>query len=283
MDSGNAALTELTALIQRVCARDISVYDEDFLIKSLDKRLAETGHKTLQAYCAFLRENPAEGELLFSSLGISYSEFFRNPLTFSVLEQLVLPALISELKRTGRKELRVWSAGCASGQEAYSLAILLAELAARRENSFPFRIFATDSSETGLAAARAGVYDGAALKNVRLEHLDKYFSRQSGAYALKSEIKSHVDFSAYDLVAGKLGCPPDSIYGDFDLVFCGNLLFYYRPEIRREILAKVYGCLMPGGYLATGEAEREIAAQNGFRAVFPPAPVFKKAEVKHET
>ena len=275
MDSGNAALTELTALIQLVCARDISVYDEDFLVKSLDKRLAETGHKTLQASCAFLREKPAEGELLFSSLGISYSEFFRNPLTFSVLEQLVLPALISELKRTGRKELRVWSAGCAAGQEAYSLAILLAELAAQRENSFPFRIFATDSSETGLAAARTGGYDGAALKNVRLEHLDKYFLQQGGAYALKSEIKNHVDFSAYDLVADKLVCPPDSIYGDFDLVFCGNLLFYYRPEIRRELLFKIYDCLTPGGYLATGEAEREIVVQSGFRAIFPPAPVFK--------
>jgi len=170
-----------------VCARDISVYDEGFLLKSLEKRLAETGAGTLQAYCALLRVKPSEGELFFSSLGISYSEFFRNPLTFSVLEQLVLPALISELERTGRKELRVWSAGCAAGQEAYSLAILLTELAARRGQAFSFRIFATDISETGLAAARAGVYDGAALKNVRLEHLNKYFSRQDGSYALRPE------------------------------------------------------------------------------------------------
>lgn len=195
-----------------------------------------------------------------------------------MLEQLVLPGLAAELNRSGRKELRVWSAGCASGQEAYSLAILLVELAAQRGSGFNFRVFATDNSEAGLAAARAGVYEAAALKNLRLDHLNKYFTAQGQAYALKEEIKKLVDFSSYDLADEKLACPPASIYGDFDLVFCSNLLFYYRAEVRQHILAKIYDCLRPGGCLATSEAEVEIVAQSaGFRAVMPLAPIFKKA------
>jgi chemotaxis methyl-accepting protein methylase len=157
--------------------RDISLYDEGFLMRSLDRRVSATRCETLAVYLGYLSDSDTEVETLYCSLSVSYSEFFRNPLTFALLEQLILPGLIAEKERAARTEVRVWSAGCAAGQEPYSAAILLDQLTAARGNTVSFRIFATDNSETELAAAREGVYDPAAVRNVRLKHISEYFAR----------------------------------------------------------------------------------------------------------
>jgi chemotaxis protein methyltransferase CheR len=211
-------------------------------------------------------------------MSIAYSEFFRNQLTFALLEQLILPGILTEIEKNGRGEIRVWSAGCAAGQEAYSIAILLDELSASRNNhAVSFRIFATDRFEPSLEAARQGVYDSAAVRNVRQKHIQKYFTREGDTFRIVDSLKKQVDFSVHDLLDQRLGCPSESIYGDFDLAFCGNLLFYYRPDIRHFILNKMCHCMTPGGYLVTGEAEREIVSQHAcFKAIVPPTAVFKK-------
>jgi chemotaxis methyl-accepting protein methylase len=273
----NKALDEIIRVMGRTHGRDISMHDEAFLAKSLDKRLAATGIKSAAEYCDVLSSDSTEAEAFSSSLNITYSEFFRNPLTFAVIEQLVLPGLVEEKQKAGRGEIRVWSAGCAAGHEAYSIAMLLNELTDDKGNSVAFRIFATDRSDTELASARRGVYDSTAVRNVRLKHIQKYFSVKGESYSIVESLKDRLDFSFYDLLEEHSVCPPACIYGDFDLVLCGNLLFYYRPDIRRLILNKVYRALSPGGYLATGEAEREIVAKHeGFRAVVTPSSVFQK-------
>jgi chemotaxis protein methyltransferase CheR len=224
-----------------------------------------------------LSEDRAEAEAFSRSLNITYSEFFRNPLAFALLEQLILPRLLGEVGKSGRSEVRVWSAGCAAGQEAWSVAILLEELAAARERPVTIRIFATDVSETALALARKGVYDPAAVQNIRLKHLRDYFSAQGEAYVVTPRLRARVDFSAYDLLDARSACPPASLYGDFDLILCSNLLFYYRPDLRQHILDKVCRALSPGGYFVSGEAERDIVAKHdGFGHVAPPAAVFQK-------
>ena len=180
----NRELDKIIRLMGRLYGRDISIYDEGFLMRSLDRRVSATGCETLAAYLVPLSENEAEAETFYRSLRVSYSEFFRNPLTFALLEQLILPGLVAEKERAGRSEIRVWSAGCAAGQEPYSIAILLDELTAGRGNTVSFRIFATDNSEPELAAARKGVYGPAAVGNVRLKHLSGYFSGDGGAYRI---------------------------------------------------------------------------------------------------
>lgn len=256
---------------------DISPYDKAFLAKSLEKRLTATGIKTAAAYGEYLGEHRAEADALFESLSIAYSVFFRDPLTFALIEQVILPSLVAAAEIAGRGEIRVWSAGCAAGQEAYSVAILLDELATVRCNPVAFRIFATDRSEAELAAARKGVYDVAAVQNVRLKHILGCFSTKGDSCKISSRIKDRVDFSSHDLLDERSASPSASIYGDFSLILCGNLLFYYRPEIRQRILNKVCRALSPGGYLVTGEAEGDIVArQRGLRAVTPSAVVFQK-------
>lgn len=252
---------------------DISRYEEAFLRKTVAKRVAATGGGTVAAYGERVAGDRAEAEMFFYSLRIDHSDFFRNPLTFAVLGQLILPGLVEAKKKSGG-EIRAWSAGCASGQEAWSLAMLLEELA----GPVPYRIFATDLAEPEFA--RAGVYCAEAVGNVRTRHLSEYFSRQGESFSVIPRLRSRVDFSAYDLLDGSSSSPAASIYGGFDLILCCNVLFYYRKEARLGILDKASRALSPSGYFVTGEVERTMVSEHReFLAVLPPAAVFRLANV----
>ncbi|MFO7534682.1 MAG: protein-glutamate O-methyltransferase CheR [Kiritimatiellia bacterium] len=275
-DSGEL-LSGIAQFLDGIEGLDIASYDGPFLRNSIGKRLAATGIQTVEAYGSHLADNPAEATCFVHSLSINYSEFFRNPLTFALLEQLVLPDLIAEKKRSDRAEIRIWSAAAAAGQEAWSIAILLDELA--RGDGLPIsaRIIATDLSEPELAHARTGVYSAESLGNMSLRRLNAFFTRQGEAYAVIPRLRERVDFSPYDLRDEGSASPAAGIYGDFDLILCCNLLFYYRPEIRRQVLGKISRALSPGGYFVTGEAERETVNNvGGFRAVAPPSAIFQK-------
>lgn len=261
-----------------VHGRDMGRYDEAFLARTVAKRMELTARMTFADYCGYLSESPSEADKLVRSLSITFSEFFRNPLTFALLEQLVLPKLVAEKRNTGGAEIRVWSAGCAGGQEAFSLAILLEELTTARENGVSFRIFATDISEEAMTTARAGVFEFSAVQQVRLRHLRECFTQEGQTYRIRHRLRDRVDVSSYDLLDERSTSPPAGIYGDFDLVVCSNLLFYYRSEVRQAILAKLHRALAASGYLVTGEAERGMVEQTaGFDAVALPSSVFQKA------
>lgn len=257
--------------------KDLTCYDESFLAKSLEKRCAEIGIVDVDAYSEYLSGSADEADALSLTLQITYSEFFRNSLTFALLEHLVLPRIKKENQGREGGEIRVWSAGCAAGQESYSVAILLEDMLNASEQPVPYRIFATDISEYELARAATGVYDAAAVQNVRLKHLAAYFWSHGETYEVVPRLKAHIDFSSCDLLDEHSTSPPSSIYGDFDLVICSNLLFYYRREIRQFIIDKLFHSLSPGGYLVTSEAEREILEQtDGLYPVFRPAAVYRK-------
>lgn len=270
----NAALQASGA----VPGQDLAYYDESFLANSAERGMAAAGIPSVAAYCAHLSGHRADAEAFRDSLAIGYSTFFRNPLTFAQLEQSVLPSLMEAKSKSAYPGLRVWSAACSSGQEAYSIAILLSELSAARGMAIPFRIFGTDLSEDNLTVARRGVYDAESVRDVRLQHIWKYFAVKSKVYRVIPAIKDLVDFSVYNLLDEQSTCPPASIYGDFDLIVCSNLLFYYRQPIRQRILGKLRKALAPGGYLVTGEAEREIVRQCGWlREVHGATAVFHRS------
>jgi len=255
---------------------DVSAYAGSFLEQTIARRLAETGGLTVEAYGEGLAGSRPEAEVFYQSLHVGYSEFFRNPLTFALLEQQVLPALVAAKKQAGGSELRIWSAGCAAGQEAWSVAILLDELCGAGATPLAHRIFATDMSEPELNQARAGVYSTAAVGNIRMRQLQNCFSQHGDVYAIAPRLRARVAFSTYDLLDERTATPADSLYGDFDLILCCNLLFYYRPDKCRRILDKLCRALAPGGFFVTGETERAILAQHeGLRAMAPIAAVFK--------
>lgn len=274
----DAAVAALLRGLAEAHGLDLTPYDTTFLRKALDQRVAATGCANLAAYGGYLAEHRVEAAVLEQSLRIIYSEFFRNPLAFALLEQLILPGVIEAKARTGRGEIRVWSAGCATGQEAWSVAMLLDELTATEcAPPIAYRIFATDRSEPDLALARTGSYDAAAVGNVQARRLRAHFSRHGDAFVIAPRLRARVEFSDDDLLDANSASPAASIYGDFDLVLCSNVLLYYRAETRQFILDKLCRALAPGGYLVTGETERDIVAKHpGLRLVAPPTAVFQK-------
>ncbi len=269
-------LQEIIELMSELYGKDIAGYSEAFIAKTVEKRLREISVGTIADYLHQLSGDAREAHRFCSSLNITYSEFFRNRFTFGLLEHVILPRLVQQKQKCHPPEIRVWSAGCAAGQEAYSLAILLDELVLARGLNVSFRIFGTDISVAELARARAGAYDVKAIGNVSMRHIHTYFIQKDETFEVVPELRDRIDFSFYDLMDRSSICPPSSIYGDFDIVICGNLLLYYREEIHQFVLDKLRQCLSDEGFFVTGEAERAIIEQaGGFSAVAPPAPVYQ--------
>jgi chemotaxis protein methyltransferase CheR len=264
-------------LLKEQYALDISMYDHSFLEKTIQSRMSLSSCQNADSYLDYLARVSDESRQLVKQLRNSYSEFFRNPLTFSVLEQVVLPRIFDEKRKNPSGEIRIWSAGCASGQESYSLAILLDDFINSHFPGFSYRIFATDNSVLELESARKGVYTFNSVKNIRLGYAEKYFNRSEDNFHLNQIVKDQVDFTVYDLLDKESSSPPASIYGDFDLIMCSNVLFYYQPDYQQVILRKIYRSLKPGGFFITGEAEIQIVSSyKGFRPFLLPAAIFVK-------
>lgn len=256
---------------------DISVYDHSYLEKSIRNRINTNRCATQEDYLSVLTKNPDEPTQLVQELGNSHSEFFRNSLTFSMLEQIVLPRIFDEKQKKQSNEIRIWSAGCAAGQEAYSLAMLVEDYKNMHHSTFSSRIFATDNSSIELDHARKGMFDFKAVKKTKLEFAEKYFSHKGDKYVLDKKIKEQVDFSLYDLLDPGSSSPPSAIYGDFDLIMCSNVLFYYEPEYQQMILRKFFRSLKHGGFFITGEAETHILNSFGsFRQYDGSAAIYIK-------
>ncbi|NOU48925.1 MAG: hypothetical protein HOO86_17955 [Bacteroidales bacterium] len=268
----NVNLTHIISILKASHQIDLSVYDSEFLSSTVNNRITQTGTASADDYYKLLEHTITEPNQLFDSLHISYSEFFRNSLTYAALEHIIFPAMISKLKNNGRREIRIWSTACANGQEAYSLAMLLEELKNGNKNKFKYRIFATDRSKNNIETARNGQYTTDLLKNIQLNRLNKWFTNYNESYRINAGLKVNIDFSEFDLLDDGAITPESSIYGDFDLVYCANLLFYYTNEVKQKILKKVSHCLSKGGYLVTGETEREILIkQNYIETVYQSA------------
>lgn len=264
-------------MLKEQYALDISIYDHSYLEKAFQSRMNSTFCENLDFYFQYLGKISDEPMQLVNQLKNSYSEFFRNPLTFSILEHVVLPKIFNEKLKHNNREIRIWSAGCASGQEAYSLAMLLDSFKNTHFTATSYRIFATDNSEKELDLARKGVFDFKTVKNTKLEYAQKHFNCSTETYQIKDKLKEQIDFSEYDLLDKDSSSPPASIYGDFDLIMCSNVLFYYEPEYQQIILQKIYRSLKPGGFFITGEAEIQIVKSfKGFRQFLIPTAIFVK-------
>lgn len=267
-------IDNIISVMKKTYGRDISIYDPAFLLHSMEKRWVATGVNNAGEYCNYLEKNNTEADVFYIFLHINYSQFFRNPLTFALLEQIVFPSIIAH-KPEG-SEIRIWSAGCAKGQEAYSLAMLLSDLAEACGKELRFRIFATDISREALDAGMAGIYDQSAVQDVKIKHLNKYFTKQDKTYTTIPQLRQSINFSVYDLLDLSTSNPPESIYGDFDIVMCCNLLIYYKPDLQQLIINKLRKAMSTTGYLVTGEAEKSLVENvSKLKMIDVPAAVFK--------
>ena len=218
-------------------------------------RMAALGISRPMSYLDLVRNDPVESQVIVNELTVYVSRFFRNPLTFEILSAVVLPELIREKQDTGDATLKIWSAGCAAGEEPYSVAILLKELMQQARDRCNVQIFATDIDKRLLARAQRGRYPPEQLQDVKHKWVETYFTLKNEQFFLNDEIREMVHFSRYDMTDPKTYVPPESVFGNFDLVLCRNLLIYYSSEHQNLIFDKLHRSLAVKGCLVLGTAE----------------------------
>lgn len=234
---------------------DFSGYRRGTLQRRLLSRMSRLGIDDQEAYLDKLRSDPVEIDGLVDALAVNVSAFFRDPLVFEILAQVVLPDILAQKKQSGFNDIRVWSAGCAAGEEALSLAIVIQEEMERQNEEYRALVFATDIDGEALSLARGGVYAPESMANVKLGLVDKYFARENGKYRAADSLQAMLQISADDLTSPATTSPSGSVFGDFDLVLCRNVLIYFARELQQEVLGKLYRSLAPGGYLVLGSSE----------------------------
>ena len=237
---------------------DFGAYKTPTLLRRLNRRMVATGSSSINDYLRLLQANPEEEQELISSFLIKVTRFFRDSALYDYLRTEILPGLIERAVAQGR-ELRIWSAGCATGEEAYSLALLVAELTAEQEG-LDVRIFATDLDEAAITFARRGVYTAATIARVPPEMIDQYFTARDGSYEVRKPIRSMVVFGQHDL--GQR--PP---FPNVDLVLCRNVLIYFTARLQEQTLDAFAYSLRDGGYLVLGASETPRPLNDLFQVV----------------
>jgi len=270
-------MQEIINHIHRLTGRDLSVYADSFLQKSIGQRVIETGSKGEDDYLGLLIAGAEEVDVFLNALNVSYSLFFRNPLDYSIIERYIFPALFHRTKRAGSSSVRVWSAGCADGPEPYSLAMIGDELAQHFYPDRPPLIFATDISAKAIGKARIGAYYPQSIQNVKQYQLESYFTQTDQVYRVSDQLKKQVEFSEYDLLDIKTSSPPSAIFGGFDMVICCNLMVYYKRDIQMVILNKIHRSLGDKGFLMVDPSEKSIVKSfRGFRLYSALGNIFVK-------
>jgi len=222
--------------------------------RKLNRRLHELNLKSSDEYYEYLLNTEDELDQLINSLLINYSKFFREPLLYEYLDNIVLPAILKQKNGRG-KSLRIWSAGCSSGEEPYSLAILINEFIQKNDADLELNLFATDIDKEALKKAAKGVYSSESVESVKYGLLQKYFRKDEELFYLSGDIKNMVSFSEFDVLDKKGFSPPQSIFGDFDIVICSNLLIYYNHSTQEIICNKLLSSIHGSGYLILGKVE----------------------------
>jgi len=243
-------LNRLLLQLRTATGHDFSGYKQSTIGRRIERRMAQNELTDIAVYSRYLKENPGEMQLLFKELLINVTSFFRDPEAFAVLKDEALPQLLA-----GKPEdyvLRVWVAGCASGEEAYSIAILLREAMdpslGNRVPAFSTQIYATDLDDEAIATARAGHYPLNIAADVSPERLRRYFTRDGAGYRVKNEIREMVVFAVQNIIKD----PP---FTKLDLLSCRNLMIYLEPELQNRLLPTFHYALKPGGLLVLSASE----------------------------
>ena len=248
-------LATICAVLHGRLGRDFSQYKSGTLLRRIQRRMHVLQTDDVAAYIEQLRTLPHEAELLFRELLIGVTRFFRDPEAFAALETKIIPALLADPASTG--PIRVWVAGCATGEEAYSVAILLKEGLARSGTHRPVQIFATDIDDRAIEVARAGLYPAAIAADLSAERLERNFTREDGNYRVTKSLREMFLFSTHDLVKD----PP---FSRLDLVSCRNLLIYFDPPLQQRVLATFHYALRPSRHLFLGPSEGVLAQSRLF-------------------
>jgi two-component system, chemotaxis family, CheB/CheR fusion protein len=247
---------------------DFTYYKQPTIARRLQRRMVATSNLSLVDYVRYARSDPNERIRLVGSFLINVTEFFRDPEVFTYLQEHVIPELLEEAEQRG-SELRLWSAGCSTGEEPYSLAIAVREAMASAESKVPVRIFGTDLDADAIAFARRGVYPSRALTLLSPELIERYFIQRDGDYEVRKELRALVVFGEHGLGQG-------APFPRIDLLCCRNVLIYFAPALHRRALQLFAFSLRNGGYLVLGRSESIRAYSEYFMTDQASHKVFRR-------
>jgi two-component system CheB/CheR fusion protein len=262
------ALPEIIALLRTRTPHDFTLYKPGTLQRRVERRMAMAGVPAdgMARYAKSLRDDPAELEQLAKDFLINVTGFFRDSPVFEALEKTVIPELI----RTRRPDrpIRVWIAGCSTGEESYSLAMIFREQLAAHQPDIKLQVFASDIDADAVAVAREGFYAEALVQDMAAERLARFFTREEGGWRVSQDLRSAVVFTVQDLLAD----PP---FSRLDLISCRNLLIYLQPEAQARVLATFHFALREGGILLLGSAEGAGSPARHFEVVSKPNRIYR--------
>jgi two-component system, chemotaxis family, CheB/CheR fusion protein len=265
----DSVLKNIYLLLRNQTGHDFSLYKPSTLERRIERRMGVNQITSIELYAKYLQQTPAEVQGLFNDLLIGVTNFFRDPEAFAVMEQSVIPKLLAE--HIGNEPIRIWVAGCSSGEEAYSIAILLQEQMDAHKTSFPVALFATDIDPRAVAAARLGVYPAGIAADLSPQRLARFFTQKPGgqSYRIHKNIRDMLVFSEQDLAKD----PP---FSRLDLLCCRNLLIYFGAELQKKVLPLFHYALKPGGRLFLGSSEGLGEFESRFDVLDRKAKIYQR-------
>jgi chemotaxis protein methyltransferase CheR len=267
VDLSDCDFRRFSRLVHENCGINLHDGKKELLRARLGKRLRETGLRDFKAYWRFLTEDETGEELvrMLDAISTNLTSFFREEKHFHFLRENVFPSYVNGNKRDFKK-LRFWSAGCSSGEEPYSLSILLLEHFGER-SALDIKILATDISTKALARAQTGVYPGHRLSKIPRVSLRKYFQRgcgrQEGNFRVKRLVRDMIEFRRFNLME------PFPFKGVFHGVLCRNVMIYFRKKTQQLLIDKFYESVVEGGYLFVGHSETLAGINHAFKYIMP--------------
>ena len=265
-----SAMKKIFVLLRDQIGHDFSLYKPSTIHRRIDQRMAVNQIEEIDGYVKVLQQSPAEVETLFRDLLIGVTNFFRDPEAFQVLENQIIPALFANRPSAGGA-IRLWTTGCSTGEEAYSLAILLFERMEALKARFTLQVFATDIDRVAIATARAGLYPASIAADLSPERLARFFTAEAAGttYRIHKSIRDLVVFSQQDVTKD----PP---FSKLDFISCRNLLIYMSTDLQQKIIPLFHYALKPEGILFLGSAEGVRDHETLFQVLDRHAKIFQR-------
>ncbi|MHC4871685.1 MAG: chemotaxis protein CheB [Planctomycetota bacterium] len=264
-----ASLQKIYRILRSHTGQDFSVYKQNTICRRIERRMNVHQLDNISTYVKYLEDNPQEAGILFKELLIGVTNFFRDPDAFDMLKREVIPGILE-----GKPEdyaLRVWVPGCSTGEEAYSIAILLQECMDEIKQRYAVQIFATDIDEKAIDTARAGVFPASISADVSPERLRRFFIKEDGTYVIKKDLRAFLTFAPQNLIKD----PP---FTKLDLLSCRNLLIYLDGESQKKLLPVFHYSLRAGGFLFLGTSETIGGAVDLFAPIDNKQKIFRRRE-----
>jgi two-component system CheB/CheR fusion protein len=254
-------------LLRDEYAIDFSHYKASTVVRRIERRLALNRSIDIDMYVEQLRSDPRELSSLYEDLLIGVTRFFRDDAAFDALERQVIPDIVD--RTPSDEQIRVWVSGCATGQEAYSIAILFHERLAEAKRPINLKILATDVHKASLDIASAGLYSEDQVSGIGQERLERYFTLKPTGYQISQTLRESIVFAPHNVIR-------DAPFTKLDLVACRNLLIYFQPHAQKTVLTLFHFALKPGGYLFLGSSESPGGLLDEFDTIDEHSKVYRK-------